>query len=201
MNKIIELYNNLNDQVRYAILVGIIFLIILLDVFFGVLPQMAGIAHVNDQIKKLTDDTQEVLADKPRINLLRKNLKAQSVQLKSMSKKIRTIQEVPVILSTISSIANEFGVKIDQLVPEKNQQEVLVSTPDGKYYALPVVIKARCGYHKFGRFLNKLENGDLYFTLKNFIIQNGDKETNTHLFSLIIKITLVDRAVPQAKSL
>ncbi len=108
---------------------------------------------------------------------------------------MRPIQEVPAILSTISSIANEYGVKIDQMVPEKNQQEALTAAADGKYYALPVVIKARCGYHMFGHFLNKLENEDMYFIMKDFIIQNDEKDSNTHLFSLTIKIILVDRAL------
>ena len=51
----------------------------------------------------------------------------------------------------------------------------------------------------FGRFLNKLENEDLYFILKDFIIQNDEKDPNTHLFSLTIKIILVDRQRPDLK--
>ena len=106
---------------------------------------------------------------------------------------MRPIQEVPAILSIISGIANEYGVKIDQLLPEKNLQEALPTAADGKYYALPIVIKAHGGYHKFGHFLNKLENGDMFFILKDFIIQNDEKDTNTRLFSLTIKLILVDK--------
>jgi Tfp pilus assembly protein PilO len=201
LTKIIEYYNNLNDQARYCLLVGVVFLIILLDVLLLVLPQMAAIENVNDRIKKLSDDTQQVLVDRSRVNLLRKNLEETRMQLKSLSSKVRAIQEVPAILSTISSIANEYGVKIDQLVPEKSQQEVLKTAPDGKYYSLPVVIKARCGYHKFGHFLNTLENEDLYFILKYFIIQNDEKDSRTHLFSLTINIILVDRSWSQTKNL
>ena len=84
-NKIIEYFNNLNDQVRYAILVGVVFLIILLDVFLLVLPQMGSIADVNDQIKKLSDDTQQVLMDRQRINLLKKNLQETRAQLDALS--------------------------------------------------------------------------------------------------------------------
>ena len=107
--------------------------------------------------------------------------------------KVRPIQEVPAVLSTISSIANEFGVKIDQMVPEKSQQETLTTAADSKYYALPIVIKARCGYHMFGHFLNKLENENMYFIMKDFIIQNDGPNSNTHLFSLTIKMILVDK--------
>jgi Tfp pilus assembly protein PilO len=193
LNKILEHFNNLNDQARYCILVGVVFLIVLLDVFCLVLPQMGAIANVNDQIKQSSEDTQQVLVGRGRISLFRKNLQKERLQLSALSGKVRPIQEVPAILSTISSIANEYGVKIDQLVPEKTQQEVLTSSADGKYYALPVVIKARCGYHKFGHFLNKLENQDLYFIMKDFIIQNDEKDSGMRLFSLTIKIIVVDK--------
>ena len=193
LSKIVDYFNNLNDQARYAILGGAVFLIILLDIFFLVLPQINGIVHVNDQIKELSEDTQQVLTDRQRANQLRKNLQGERVRLSSLSRKVRSIQEVPAILGTISSIAKKYGVIIDQLVPEKDQQEDLTATADGKYYALPILIKAHCGYHMFGHFLNKLENGDMYFILKDFIIQNDEKDANTHLFSLTIKVILVNR--------
>ncbi len=201
MKNIFKSFNSLSDQVRYAILGGVVFLIIAVDVFFLVLPQISGIDGVNDQIKKMSGDTQQVLTDRQRTNQLKKNLLDQNVQLGSLSRKVRPIQEVPAILSAISGIANEYGVKIDQLVPEKNLQETLMTTAEGKYYALPIVIKARCGYHMFGRFLSKLENQDMYFIMKDFIIQNDAQEPNTRLFSLTIKIILVDRAWVLAKNL
>lgn len=193
LNKIIQSFNSLNDQARYGILAGIVILVLSLDMFFLVLPQLAGISDANDRIKKISDDTQEVLTGRQRIVQLKKNLEDVRTQLNSLNKKVRNIQEVPVILSTISSIANDYGVKIDQLIPEKNLQEDLKAIGDGRYYALPIEIKARCGYHMFGRFLNKLESEDMYFILKNFIVENVDRNINTHSFSLTIKMILVDR--------
>ena len=133
LSKILGRFNDLNDQARYAILGGVVLLIILLDVFFLVLPQINGIAHVNDQIKKLSEDTQQVLTDRHRINRLRKNLQGERVRLSSLSRKVRSIQEVPAILGTISNIAKEYGVIIDQLVPQKDRQEDLTTTADGRY--------------------------------------------------------------------
>ena len=192
LNKIIELYNKLNSQARYGILGGVAFAILLLDVFFLVLPQIGSIAHLNEQIKTMSDGTREVLTDRQRLLQLKKNLQLTRDQLNALNSRVRPVQEVPAILSTISSIANEYGVKIDQLIPAKTQQETLKSPLEGKYYALPVVIKARCGYHMFGRFFNKLENENMYFIVKDFIIQNDGAETNSHSFSLTIKLILVD---------
>jgi Tfp pilus assembly protein PilO len=190
LKTIIEYFNNLNDQARYGLFGGVVFVIILLDVFLLVLPQLGSIADINDQIKKLSEDTQQVLVDRQRSNLFKKNLQEARNKLSALNIKVRPIQEVPAVLSTISSVAKEYGVKIDQLIPEYNQLEDLNATQDGKYYALPVLIKARCGYHQFGRFLNKVENGDLFLIMKDFIIQSDEKTPNIHLFSLTIKIIL-----------
>jgi Tfp pilus assembly protein PilO len=159
LKQILEYFNNLNDQARYAILGGVVVVIILLDVFLLVLPQCAGIAELNSQVTKMAQDTQQILVDRQRVGQLRRNLQLTRLELKELSNKVRPVQEVPIILANISSIANQYDVKIDQLIPEKQLQEALTVSPEGRYYALPVVIKARCGYHMFGRFLNKLEMG------------------------------------------
>ena len=201
LNKILQSFNNLNEQTRYAVFGGVVFAVILFDVVLLVLPQVWAISDVHKQIKQMSDDTQEVMVDRQRVGQLRKNLQMTRDEFSALSAKVRPVQDIPAILGTISSIANDNGVKIDQLVPEKSLQETLTAAADGKYYALPVVIKAHCGYHMFGRFLNKLENENLFFIMKDFIIQNDGKDTNSHLFSMTIKIILVDQTAVPSKNL
>jgi len=156
------------------------------------------VADINDQITKISTDTEQVKTDRARTNILKKDLQEKRDELKSLVGRVRSPQEVPAILSAISSIANEYGVKIDQLTPEKTQQEALTTDGNDKYFALPVVIKARCGYHMFGHFLNRLENEDMFFIMKDFAIQNDDKGSGAHLYSMTINIILADR--PSAKT-
>jgi len=201
LSKILEAFNSLNEQARYSILGGVVVLVLLLDVFLLVLPQCGSIVDINDQIKTLSTDTAQVLTDKQRINQLKKSLDQTRSTLEAMNIKIRPLQEVPAILDTISRIANEYEVKIDKLVPQKQEQESLTQAEEGHYYALPIVIQARCGYHMFGRFLNKLENENLYFSLKDLVVQNDEKNPRTHLFTLTINIILVDKSAAPSKSL
>jgi len=192
-SKILETFNGLNDQLRYSIFGTTVLLVVLLDVFLVVLPQCGGINSVNDQVQKLSADTTQVITDKQRVNQLRKNLKQAHLNLAEIVGKVRSLQEVPAILETISSIANDYDVKIDRLTPQKQGQESLKVTEDGHYYALPIVIQARCGYHMFGRFLNKLEDENLWFVIKEMNIQSDEKTPNLHSFSLTIKIILIDK--------
>jgi Tfp pilus assembly protein PilO len=192
--KILERYNKLSDQTRYCVLVGAIFLIILLDILLLVLPQISSIADVNAQIKKLSEDTRQVTADRVRIKLLKTGLEETRSHLDTLSGKVRSLQGLPAILGIISSAANENGVLIEELVPEKSMQESLTKAPEGQYYALPVVLRVRCAYHRFGRFLNELENGQMYFAMKDFVIQHDGKDPNTHTFSLTINLILMEKA-------
>jgi Tfp pilus assembly protein PilO len=194
LNKILEIFNGLNEHVRYSIFGFFVLLVVLSDVFFLVLPQCGSIVDVNNQIKQLSQDTAQVLNDKQRIDQLKNNLEQTRLTLDAMNAKVRPLQEVPAILDAISRIANKYDVKIDQLIPQKQVQESLTQSEDGHYYALPIAIQARCGYHMFGRFLNKLENSDLYFSLKDLIIQDDEKDLQMHSFTLTIKIILVDKA-------
>ena len=192
LNKILEVFNKQTDQVRFSVLAAVVLLVLALDMVLLVMPQAGSIGRLNDQIRQMSDDTKEVLTDRQRVSQLRHNLQQAREQLSTLNARVRPIQEVPMVLSTIASIANEYDVKIDQLIPEKTLQESLTSSPDGKYYGLPVVMKARCGYHMFGRFLNKLENEQMYFIVKDFIIQNDAGDTGTHSFSMTLKLILVD---------
>lgn len=192
--RLLDRYNKLSDQTRYCALVGAIFLVILLDIILLVLPQISSIADVDAQVKKLEEDTRQVSADKMRTSLLKANLQDTRDRLERLNAKVRMLQEVPAILGIISSAANENGVLIEGLVPAKSMQETLVRAPEGQYYALPVVIRARGGYHKFGKFLSDLENGDLYFSIKDFAVQHDGKNPATHTFSLTIKLILLEKA-------
>ena len=191
LNKIIEQFNKLNDQSRYGILGWVVALILLLDAFLLVWPQFASISDINGQIKKISEDTQQVLTDRARLGSLKKGLQEARNSLSLLNLKVRPIQEVPSILSTISSFARDYNVKIDQLIPEYAQVETLTAG-GGKYYTLPVLIKARCGYHHFGLFLNKMENGEMSFIMKDFIVQNDESSFNTRSITLTIKLVLAD---------
>ncbi|MDE2027119.1 MAG: type 4a pilus biogenesis protein PilO [Candidatus Omnitrophica bacterium] len=193
MKKVIDAFNKLSEQSRYGVVIFIVILIVLLDVVFLALPQLGSIGAANNKIRDMGENTRQIMTDKARIGSLKKNLEETRLQFTSLSNKVRALQEVPAILTTISSVANQYGVQIDQLVPDQSGQQALTKTPEAQYYALPVTIKARGGYHNFGRFINKLENSELFFIMKDFIIQNEAANPNRHVFSLTINLILADR--------
>jgi Tfp pilus assembly protein PilO len=190
MKKILDAFNGFNERARYGVLAGVAVLVLSIDGFFLVLPQIGSITDIKTQIDQLAQDTEQVSDAEGQIGRLKKGLQQQRAQLEDLNARIRPLQEVPAILSVVSGIADQFGVKIDQLLPEKDRQTSIGSASEGRFYSLPIAVKARGGYHKFGRFLNKLENQEIFFTLDDFIVQNDGKDPNVQSFSMTIRLIL-----------
>ncbi|MDE1919893.1 MAG: type 4a pilus biogenesis protein PilO [Candidatus Omnitrophica bacterium] len=194
---LIESFNKQSEQTRYGALIVAVILIVLLDAVFVAMPQLGAIGNTNSQIKDTSENIRQVLSDYARIGLLKKDLAATRGRFTALSDKVRTTMDVSAILGTISNVANEYGVAIDQLDPEWDGKKALAKAAGAQYYTLPVLVKARCGYHNFGRFLSRLENDNLFFIIKDFIIQNEGSDPRVHEFSLTIDLILADRAVSQ----
>ncbi len=196
---IISKFNELDIKARYAALAVILVLVFLLDYFLIMNFQLKFLQNSNAEINTLSADTARVQADKQRVHQMRQGLESSRTQLKAMNVKIRSVEEVPSILDDISRLANEVGVKIDQLVPRKENQETLITSPEGNFYALPINIQAHGGYHPWGRFLNRLEGSNLYFSLSDLRIVGDAKDRNNQLITATIKVILTDKAATEVK--
>ena len=51
---------------------------------------------------------------------------------------------------------------------------MLVDDNKRSYYALPILVQARSGYHDLGRFLNQLEKSNLFLYVTSFSIIAGE---------------------------
>ncbi len=191
----LEKLNGLDIKARYGIFAGILIVLVLADYFLIINMQRSGINSLEADTKTLVADIERVQADKQRIHQIRENLEKARKELDAMNLKLRPRSEVPMILEDISRIANDVGLKIDQLMPLKESQETLINSPEGNYYALPIVIQGHCGYHIFGRFLNQLERANLYFTIRDARIESNPKSQDSHIVQATIKVILVDKDV------
>ncbi len=194
---ILDKFNALDLKVRYTVFGILLLLVVGVDYLFLVRAQMAGMSALAKETQKISAETKRVKIDTQRVNQIKEGLESSRTQLQQLNDKVRSLQEVPAILEDISRTANQFGVGIDQLTPMKEAQETLITGGDAKYYALPIVIGARSGYHMFGRFLNQLENGKLLFMLRDIRIEDSGKGTALSI-QATIKVILVDRT-PGAK--
>lgn len=188
----IEQFNKMDIKMRYGAFAAAVLVFVLVDYFALLGPQLGALNKMGEQTKTLSNDIQRVKADMTRINEIKQGLEGARRQLQGLDSKIRLLSEMPAVLEEMSAMANASQVKIDQLLPSKDGPQNLVTAGDIKYYALPIVVETRSGYHMFGRFLNKLENSNLLFMVKDLRMEGSDQSTNLSIRATL-EVVLADK--------
>ena len=200
LSPFVERFNNLDTKIRYAVFAVCLLGIAGIDYVLLLRVQLNGLRAMDVQAQTLKADIARVKTDVQHINQIKQDLESFRSQLEGVNSKIRSLQEVPLLLEDISRIAQESNVAIEQIIPLKEGQEPLVTAADVKYYSLPIVIVARSGYHMFGYFLRKLESSDLLFTVHELRIGRESLQgLNGLSIRTTLKVVLADRSAELKK--
>jgi len=185
-DKITSFPEKIDDKHRYYVFAGVLLFIFLLDYLILMKPQLDALAKVNPQIKLLSEDLEKARNDKIRLPQYQKKVTDLKKKVGEINFKIRTKEEVPLILEKISNLADDSGIKIDQLMPITHDLELLLENNDKNYFALPIALEARGGYHAIGRFINMVELEDVFLLISGFKIAER-QNSREHAFQLSLK--------------
>ena len=192
LDPIIERLKKLDPKYHYFILGGALLFVFLLNYFLLFRPLLGSLNKVNTQIAELRHNLQDEKTDIARVDQNREQLEKIRNQVNVVKVKIRSSQEVPLILEDISRIASAQGVKIDQLMPLKDQKVLLAKQQDVEYYALPILVQARSGYHDLGRWLAQLEEERIFYGMGSLSILSNPKDSMRHQVQLTIKAAIFE---------
>ena len=173
--KYLRLITNLDEKQRYCVLGGVLLFVFLLDYFILMGPQLSALSKINPKIEILTKDIKETKDNLQKIEFYRGEVKRLKGKVKDTDLMVKPKHEVPLVLERISRIANQNGIKIDQIMPETQHQEILLEEKERTYYTLPIFIEARASYHDFGRFLNKIEKDEILLKVSSFTLKKGSR--------------------------
>ena len=172
--KISELISKIDEKNRHYFLIGALLFVFFLDYFILMRPQLVTLTKINPEIKMLSQDIEKTREDIQKLSFYQSEVKRLESLLAETSQKVKSKEEVSIILEQISRMANQNNVKIDQLMPFIEDQKVLLDDNKRSYYALPILVQARSGYHDLGRFLNQLEKSNLFLYVTSFSIITGE---------------------------
>src|SRR3989344_131290 len=161
--KVSELIGKIDEKNRHYFLIGALLFIFLLDYFILMRPQMVILTKISPELKLLSQDIEKAREDIGKLGFYQAEVRRLESQLAQTSKTIKSKEEVSIILEQISRMANRNNIRIDQIMPSMEEQKVLLEDNKRTYYALPILVQAKSGYHDFGRFLNQMERNDLFF--------------------------------------
>ena len=179
--------DRINEKNRYYILAAVLFGIFLMDYFIIMMPQVRTFIALNPKIQALAKDIKQARDDIARKPQYEAQAAALREKMRAATSSICRKDEIPRILDNIALIASHNKIKITQIMPLREAQEVVLTTKDAKYYALPVSINARGSYHDLGRFINRLEQDTIFMTVGELDIAATGEDPLHHAATMKIK--------------
>ncbi|MFZ5801187.1 MAG: type 4a pilus biogenesis protein PilO [Candidatus Omnitrophota bacterium] len=159
---------------------GIVFLILLLDFFVLLRPQLSVLSQVSGQVKSLRVERDGAKRDLASIDAFRKRLKVLKEKNLSVDQGMVKEEAIPAVVENLSKIAKQANVKINQIKPERDEETRVAVATEGTVYSLPITIEARCSYHQLGRLVNRIENDVLFMRIVGLEILPSTGEGMRH---------------------
>ncbi len=193
LDKITEQITKIDEKNRYFILGGILLLIFLVNYFVVMTPLLKTLSAINPKIKQFAEDLKNARTEGGKVGQYSSEINKLNEQLKKSSQRVITKEEINWVLGQISRMAHEERIKIDQIMPIKGSETVLLNNKEGKYYSLPIMVNARCGYHDMGRFLNRVEQGDVFLSLSDFSFSGSGEDTGRNIAKLTFRAVIFEK--------
>ena len=204
-NKATELISDLfakisamDTRTRYLAFSGILVFFFFLDYMILMRPQLNALNKINPKIKTLAGDIKTTKENIQKIDYYKNEVERLKEKVADVSQRVRSKDEMSLILEEISQIANQSKVKIDQIAPKADDLKMLVENNKKDYFSLAISIEAKSGYHNLGRFLNHIENSDIFFSIFALNISPTDDPT-THSAKMTINAIVFDYSKPDKK--
>ncbi len=191
MRQLLMKLKKLEPKQFFALLGVTIIVVLAIDILLIVRPQIGVITALSAKTAQLKSDIDTLLVNKQRMGQMRLRLDGARHEARDFKAMVHREDEIPSVLKIVSTIANQYGVKIDQLVPQKSDGVVIVANEDGKYTGLSILVKARSGYHDLGRFLNRLEQEKVFWQIESLDITADEHDLARHAVKMQIKILIL----------
>ena len=192
LNQLAEKIRNLDLKIQYAILAAALFFIFLLNYFLIMRPEMNTIKTMNDAQLEIKNEIIRLENDTKRLNQLRSDLVRHQHQLDDPLIKFRSKADIPALIEEMTKFAENYDVRVEQLVEVEGKQELLLTNATGKYWAIPLSLQAHSGFHTLGKWFNQMERERLLLNVKSISILGDDKSTAYHQVRAVLRVVVVD---------
>lgn len=159
---------------KKLMLVGVICLVVIfIDISFVMKLQLAGLSAQGPRITKLKADIEKFNVDLAKMQSL-KNMDGKKQPGVVLLKKLISEGQITTLLQNISETAKKNGVRISQIKQAPEAQEAkksgsVAKSPSGLISYL-ISLDFTADYHTLCRFLNQLENGEIFIAVQDMRI-------------------------------
>jgi Tfp pilus assembly protein PilO len=193
MDQLVKLIQKINEKNPYYTIIAGIIVLLVIDYFVLLQFQFSSLRALNPRLTTLSQDLRNTRNNLKQMDKFQNEIKQLTVQSQDLNSKIKSKEEIPLILDSINRLANKNGVVIEQIVPNTMTEDVIMKNNDGQYLAVPVKVEAYGAYHNFGRFLNQLENEEKFFTISDFNIIENAQDPVHHSINLTLRVLIFEQ--------
>ena len=197
-NKVIAKISAMDRQQRYLVFGGVLLFVFLLDYLILMRPQLGALGKLSPKIQTLAADLKTNKDNIQKIDYYRSESERLKEKVALLNARVRSKEEMSQVLEEISSLANDNRVKIDQIIPNMDDTQSILKNNHRNYSTLPIAIEAKSNFHNLGRFINKLETAEIFFTVGNLMITPGD-DTRQHSIKLTVNAIVYEPAKNEKK--
>jgi len=183
----------INEKNPYYLIGGFLLLLLIVDYLVVMQFQLRTLSTLSPKIKSLSNELNGTENNIQRLPQYKKEIERLSALLERINIKIRTKEEVPMILENISVIANRNGVRIEQIMPDTTTMDPILQNESGAYYSIPIVVEAKSGYHALGHFLNDLEKEGALLSIPDFTIGHNKSEPRASIVKLTLNAIVLEK--------
>ena len=165
---------------------GAVFLILLLDILILMRPQLVLLGRTTRKANTISRELKTARRDIKAIESFRKRLEVLMGKDSIAGAAFLKEEEMPVALDKISRLAKQNNVKIIQMKPVKEDERKVANIQSTAVYELPIQIEASCGYHQLGKYINALEQENIFMNVAALEIVSNPSDSFHHKVSMIV---------------
>ena len=199
LNNLFETTSKMSEKNRYLVLGGFLVVLFLVDYFLIMKTQLDALNVLNPKVTILDQDLKQARSNIAMKYYYESEIQRLGEEARKTDYEILPVED-PIILEGISRLASDNRIKIDQMVPYKSSQELLLTNKEGKFYSFPVLVEARGAYHDIGRFVDQLEKDKVFRSVSSFVISASPNDSSHHSVRLTIKTIVLEKAEGKTKS-
>lgn len=172
------------------------FLVIIIYYLLFLRPQLVSLKKYGVQIASLKQNIASASRIINNIDNLKQERDRLSRKISQIEEKIPGHKEIALLLEYISNMARESEVKIVSLEPVENDDDSFVSLISQEeqenmpFSEVHVLIWAKCGYHHFGTFVNRIENSSI-MKVKEFKIESSARDPYNHSVKILVNMLVL----------
>lgn len=171
-----------------SLLIPVLIIVVYLALFLG--PKIKETFRLLPEASRLKTKIVNTEKEWANIDSFNARISRLDEKLDYYERRLPEKKELASLLKFLSDSAKKLNVRLTEIKPIA--QDRAAAAPS-LYYRVPILLKAECGYHELGRFLNELESADRFMKISELRITDSPSKADIHNVQLIVVTHVMER--------